>query len=185
MTHSHVWHDSFTCVTWLVHAWDITHIHVWHDSFTCVTWLTHMRDMSHAYVWRDSCRCVTWLVHVCDVTRLCNITLFNKELPHARHDSCTCVTCLTRVRDMTHVYEWRDSFICVTWQVHVCDVIRLCDITLCNKELLHVRHDWGTCVTCLTRVRDMTHVMCDMTRSYVWHDSFICVTWLACVTLPP
>jgi len=20
--------------------------------------------------------------------------------------------------------------------------------------------------------------MCDMTRSYVWHDSFVCVTWL-------
>jgi len=38
MTHSHVWHDSFTCVTWLIHMCDMTHSHVWHDEFTCVTW---------------------------------------------------------------------------------------------------------------------------------------------------
>jgi len=66
MTHSHVWHDSFT--------W------VWHDSFTCVTWLTHMCvtcnlnrrlptrkslfihvcDMTQSHVWPGPFMCVTW-----------------------------------------------------------------------------------------------------------------------------
>ena len=34
------WHDSFTCVTWLIHMCDMTHSHVWHDSFICVQWLS-------------------------------------------------------------------------------------------------------------------------------------------------
>jgi len=51
MTHSYVWHDSFTCVTWLIHMCDMTHLHVWHDSFICVTWLIHMCDMTHSYGW--------------------------------------------------------------------------------------------------------------------------------------
>jgi len=48
-----VWHDSFTCVTWLIHMCDMTHSHVWHDSFTCVTWLIHMCDMTNSHVWLD------------------------------------------------------------------------------------------------------------------------------------
>jgi len=39
MTHSHVWHDSFTRVTWL--------IHMWNDSFICVTRLIHMHEMTN------------------------------------------------------------------------------------------------------------------------------------------
>ena len=47
MTHSYVWHDSFICVTWLIHMCDMTHSYVCHDSFifVCfenesdVTWL--------------------------------------------------------------------------------------------------------------------------------------------------
>jgi len=41
MTHSYVWHDSFICVTWLIHMCDMTHSYVWHDSFICVTWFIH------------------------------------------------------------------------------------------------------------------------------------------------
>jgi len=38
------------------------------------------------------------------------------------------------------------------------------------------------CVTCFIQIHILWLIhMCDMTRSYVWHDSFICVTWLICV----
>jgi len=42
-----VWHDSFICVTWLIHMCDMTHSYVWHDSFICVTWC----HMMHSYTW--------------------------------------------------------------------------------------------------------------------------------------
>ena len=40
--YSHVWHDSFICVTWLIHICDMTNPHVWYDSFIRVAWLTHL-----------------------------------------------------------------------------------------------------------------------------------------------
>jgi hypothetical protein len=55
MTHSYLWHDSFTRVTRLVRSHvksqvkplaksvcDMTHCYVWHDLFPCVTLRTHM-----------------------------------------------------------------------------------------------------------------------------------------------
>ena len=69
-SHLHVWHDSFICVTWLIHMCDMTHSYVWHDSFIRVTWLIHMCDMTRSYVWYDSFirvtshhsfMCVAWL----------------------------------------------------------------------------------------------------------------------------
>jgi len=63
-----VWHDSFICVTWRIHMWDMTHLYVWHDSLICVTWLIHLCDMTHSYVWHDAFICVTWLIHMCVMT---------------------------------------------------------------------------------------------------------------------
>ena len=37
MPYSNVWHDSFICVTWLIHVCDMTHSCVWHDSFMRMT----------------------------------------------------------------------------------------------------------------------------------------------------
>jgi len=61
MTHSHVWHHSLICVTWLIHMCDMIHWYVWHDSFTC--------DMNHWCVWHDSFACVTWRIDMCDKTK--------------------------------------------------------------------------------------------------------------------
>jgi len=41
MTHGCVWHDSFICVTCLIHMCDMTHSYVWHDS--------SFRDVTHTY----------------------------------------------------------------------------------------------------------------------------------------
>jgi len=42
MTHSHVWHDSFICVTWLVHKCDTTYSYMWYDPFICATSRIHL-----------------------------------------------------------------------------------------------------------------------------------------------
>jgi len=80
------------CVTWLIYVWrdsliwDMTPSYVWHDSFICVTWLLHICDMTHSYVWHYryvrhdsfmydvtySCICVPWLLHICDMTHSCS-----------------------------------------------------------------------------------------------------------------
>jgi len=154
--HSYVWHDSFLCVTWLVHMCDMTRSYVWHDSFLCVTYLVHMWDMTYSYVWQasslrvtcliesyvwhDSSIFATWLIHMCDG--------------------------LCQMYDMTLSDLWHESFICVTWLIHVCDMT--------HSYVWHysyVQHDASSCATWLVHMWDMNH-------SYVWHDSFICETWL-------
>ena len=60
MTHSYEWHDSFICVTWL--------IHVWHNSVIHVTWIIHTCDVIHSYEWHNSFTVVTLLIHGCDMT---------------------------------------------------------------------------------------------------------------------
>jgi len=42
---------------------------------------------------------------------------------------------------------------------------------MCDMSHSYVRHDSFISVT------ELIH-MCDMTHSYVWHNSFMCVTWL-------
>ena len=49
MTHSWVWHDSLTCVTWLIDGYDRTHwVWVRHDSLMCVTWHCNTHTTKHA-----------------------------------------------------------------------------------------------------------------------------------------
>jgi len=89
---SHLWHVAFVCVTWLIHARDMTCSNVWHDSFILVTRIISMRDVTHRcnvthpYVWRDSAICVRWLINMC-------------------HDAFWCVS--------------HDPFLCMTWLIHL------------------------------------------------------------------
>jgi len=76
MTHSSVWHDSFICVTWLIHLCDMTHSSVWHDSFICVTWLnvqvlggTIVNTLTPSFGGHDSFILETWLISLCDMTQ--------------------------------------------------------------------------------------------------------------------
>jgi len=171
MTHLYVWHDSFICVTWLIHVCDMTHSYVWRDSFICVLVLSaiwilefgdlmcvrmcvmsnHMCDMTHSYVSHDSFICVTWLIHVCDMTR-----------SYVWHDSFICVTWLIHVCDMTHSCVWHDSFVCVTWLIYMCaGAIRNLEFGIWNLEFGTWRPDVDSfkCVTWLVRMCDITHVL--------------------------
>jgi len=99
MTPSYVWHDSFICVTWLIHmcvtwlihmfTWDMTqlpnikrHATLWHDSFICVTWLLHMGDMTHSdlhesiHMWHDS---IHIYMNVCVCVCVCVCVIYSHE----------------------------------------------------------------------------------------------------------
>ena len=149
--------------------WCRTHVYVWHDTFLCVTWLIHMCAMTCAYVWHDACICLTWHIYTCGVTSwyvwhaVCYILPYNCITLHhaatATHVYMLHITDRWDVCRMTRSYVWHDSFICVTWLMH-----------MCNSSI---------CVTWLIHMCDMTHAyvrlihMCDMTHVYVWHDAFI------------
>ena len=131
MTLSYVWHDSFIRVTWLIttasvtcrmhmfdtwliHMCDVTYLYVL-NSFICVTWRMHMCDtwlihtcvLTHSYVWY-ACHSYVWLVCICDMTDSVSDSQCVTIRPYVRHDACTCVT--------------HDSFVCVTWLIHTCNM---------------------------------------------------------------
>ena len=214
-----VWYDSLTCVTWLIHMCDMTHSYVWHDSPWCSAspnepllshskWMSHVmhmcdmtrmtwhpyvwhdsHDVAHPYVWHDSFTCVTCLIHMCDMShsyvRLIHLgTLLPQTSPY--NDTRNPLL-------LQYPSVWHDSFICVTWRIHMYDSFWHHYHTRDPLLLQYpsVWHDSFTCATWRIHVCDMTHShvwhdpitcvkwpihMCDMIDSHVWHDSFICLT---------
>jgi len=190
MTHSYMWHDSFTYVTRLIDMWrdwficDMTYSHVWYDACchchtACVASLIHIREMTHSHMRHDSFICditdsyVTWLV-------ICEMTYSRVWFDACCHCHTACVTWPIQISDMIRSHTWHNSFICDITDLHV-------------TRRIHVWHDVFTRVTwCmlplpldLCNMRNMIHShmtyhihMCDITHSHVWHDSFTYVTWL-------
>ena len=186
-THSNVWHDSITCVIWLIHMCDMTHSYKWHDSFICVTSSRRCR------VWRDSFMRATYsfigvtcLIHVCDTG--CRVTLNPANTPtcvwvYVCVCVCVCVCAAWRIHtcEMIHVSIRGNTWQYVAWLNHLCAMtysyvgrrIHTCgtarphvwrDSCISVAILTHgVWHDSSTCVTWLIHT-------CDMTHSQVWHD---------------
>jgi len=72
-----------------------------------------------------------------------------------------------------HIYKWESipsfPFKRATQLIHMCDTMVMHCIW-CHTYEWVMSHIWKEYVTWLIHI-------CDMTHSYVWHDSFICVTW--------
>jgi len=137
LTHSHVWHYSFICVTWVqvrmwtAHNFNKNHLYVchdsfssstWHDSFPCVTWLIHMCGMGtgilfgSSLVWKDSYFFVPWLMtHLYLCHGSCFFFIYD-----VTHDLSSFVTWLTRARYCTsrHVSHTNES--CLTYMNESC-----------------------------------------------------------------
>ena len=137
-------------------------------------------DMTHSYVWHDSFIWVTCPIHAGD-----------RAESYMWHDS-------------THTYMWHDVFdsaagyteVSVLVLVSACERQALGDVWHDRSQALN-KHSQAQVTSTSTRrcatwsfncVIWLIH-LCDMTHSYVWHDSFICVTcpihaggWFICVT---
>jgi len=87
----------------------------------------------------------------------------NSSICDMTHDSSICVS------DSWLIHMWHDSFIRVTWLIHVCDMVHSCvwrgsfrgiSVSARKPRDSFIRETW------LINV-------CDMTHSHVKHDSFI------------
>ena len=189
MIHSHLWHDSFTLVTWLFPTWCTSFEYVRHDAFSRVAWfLSTWRHPFNPPICFKYVPCLS-LWYVCRFTCLTRVneswhTRVNEswhtrvndswhtrvnESWHTCEGSFTRVTCETAhvsKREAWHTYETErrsDRFTCVTDKAHS-------HVLHDDKAHSHVwHHSWPDIF--------QGH-MCHMTHSHVWHDSFTRVTWL-------
>jgi len=176
---SHVtWRASCMCATWRIH--------------TCATWLIHICDMPYSFVRRASSTCVwrdsySWTcasLHLhCASFRSCNVCHSRDLFIYVRHDLYIYVRhdLFIYVRHDLFIYVRHDLFIYVRHDLFICEAFdvnhsHMCDVTHNLQQARHrtsitscSAHVPFICVTWLIH-------MCDMTHSYVWHDSFICVT---------
>jgi len=81
-------------------------------------------------------------------------------------DLSTYVTCFICPCDLPNSHMRYDSFIRLTWFVHVCNI----------THDSYLRHAGFVCVARL--IRGENYHMCNVTRSYLQHDLFLCVTHL-------
>jgi len=156
-----VWHDS------LLFIW-----HMWHDSYTCVTWLNHICDMARSYVWHDSLICdLREIRHIgmCNMSHGCTVQLGTPAWHDSLlftwpmwHDSYTCVTWLIHIRDIAHSHIWHDSSTYVTWLIHVCLGKK------CITQAYASCHTGAqSCVRHVTQVYSPCHT-CGWVMSHMW-----------------
>ena len=196
-----VWHDSFICVTWLLHKCVMTPSYLRHDSFIHVQWLLHMSvyffdaAVAHAAVvtrqwWQRCSTWVTWLIHMCYMTPsyvrhdffICKMTP-SYECVHFFDAAVAQAVVVATLQYMSHelIHMCVKSFVCEIWLIHTCDMtpsyenVHFSDSALAQAMVVAV----------LQYICDMTHLyvrhnlfcMWDMTPSCVWHDSlmWVCV----------
>ena len=161
---------------------------------SCVTQVIHVYTRPHV------CAHVLMCVHTssCVCTRPHACARAHVQDAWVRCVSFICVIWLIQICNITHSdarhYFMRDmSFtpLCTCWRRECnCDLVDICDI-----PPSFMWHDSPICVICVMcvmcvmcyysyvwhdsfiRVTWLIHT-CDMNHSNVWHDSFICVTWL-------
>ena len=109
-------------------------------------------DMTHSYVWHDSFIYVTWLIQLMPL------------LLTGVFAACRGVFAARRFKKMCGC-AWHNSVLCAKWLIWL-------------THLLDASSSWGvfagyrpTNSSCLATCPIFT---CDMTHSYMWHDSF---TW--------
>jgi len=164
MTQPYVWLFSHTPLNKFIFTCDMNNSHVW-------TWLIYNSGMMNLFVWHD------WFI--CDITHFVRMTWFIwRRVGNSKH-----------YREVIKNEE-SAPFMYMTWLIHMCDIghslappnqlpVGTCDLT-----------HWLVCVTWLIRMCNISGVhrcdlighawpvhICDMTHSYVRHNSFMCATW--------
>jgi len=164
MTNSHIWRDSFTYLTWLIHMFDVTYLHIWRASFAHMTWLMHTHVFQSQYnqdpklMWLIAVWCDSPMYKTCDsfahVTRLTHIYTYICVPVTARSESTT-----TR---RTHIHH-----INVTWLIHIHEVPYYIHVSIFTIIFIYIYvHLYTSIHTHIyTHVTWIIHI-CEATHSY-------------------
>ena len=166
ITHSHVWRDSFICLTWINYMCGMTHSYVWHHLFMCVVWLICLCDMTHWYIWHI-CAGVTWPPHIQKLDPCpfpANLshpyTWHDAKTWHSRHTNVVSVSFPGRPdvrlsRKGTPVLQCFSSFVAVccsaspqkTWRLFVAQRYTFCVLQCVVAVFCSVLQCVAVCVT--------------------------------------
>jgi len=159
----------------LIRTCDFDSSHVWHDSFTPITWSIYMVPT------RPVCsECVTWLITRGPwlITRGTWLITRGPWLITRGPWLITRVTWLSLFQSAHAHYPF--GFICVTWLVtRVTWRVHTRDMTHLYIQSAHAHCSFGLCDRmCAPFVRMVHHSYVRHDSSHVWHDPFTRVTWL-------
>jgi len=186
MTHSYMRHNSFICGTQLYvgHSSFIIISHIWISWFSNIgmTHSIHMCDMTHSYMRHNSFICGTSFFNMWDTIGTHFGTQFIQH--NISYGVATigrllkiiglfCKRALQkRLYSAKETYDFKEP---TNRSYPIFGSREFSDLPLPHSYVWQTSsqmwHDSFICVTWLLQI-------CDMTPSYVWHDSFICVTWL-------
>jgi len=150
---------SHSYVIWLIQAYAphgvcvMTHSYVSHDSFICVTRLIHMCDMTHSYVWRDAFKymphmmCVAWRSVLQCVAVCCSVL------------RCVAVCCTaTHCNTLQHTISSYTFCAWRVWEYHTATYCNTLQQTATHSIIIHMSR--VTCMTvshCSTLHHTATH----------------------------
>ena len=175
-------HTHTQCETWHNYMWDMIHSHVWHDSFTCVIWLryrrwqlsdlsthapthtrthqtrTHTHTHAHTHAHLNHTHTLSSHTHTHTWPHTCTHTHTYTWITHTRIE---CVYQLSAQIKGTPSHVWHDAFTCVAWlcyrRWHPWD---LCTYKQRERardsERERERHNY-TCVIWFIRTCEMSH----------------------------
>jgi len=145
------------------------HTYAWVMSHIPMSEVTHMNESRKWYI--DQVVVHTWMSHVTHVNESCH----------------TCEKVMTHKSSHTHMngwYRWHDSFVCVTWLNHMCDMTPSYVTLLWLYSLMCVA--WRMLESCHTYEWVMSHIwvghvthMNESCHTYEWVMSHI---WVGHVT---
>jgi len=173
-------HDSYTCVTWLIHICDMTHSHMWHDSSTSVAWRIHLCDMTQTTVYT----CAAWRIYLCDTIlsrhvwmshviyvdescQICEWVMSRMWLSHVTqvYESChmghmnsnkSChagvPSCTVHLCDMMHIPTWRISL-----KSHMSESCHTYERAMSHMWLSHVTQVYESCHMCHMNSNEPCH----------------------------
>ena len=110
------------------------------------------------------------------------------DVPHSyvtwpQHSFTCCthvyVTCLLHMsRDIIRL--WHDSFMCVTWRIHKCDMTSyVCALNI-HSLVTHCTHVYVTCFIHMSHDSFVSATwfihICSLNHSHVYNDAFMCGT---------